>query len=182
MTRLNRILVAACVGLGMASVAIAASTGSDRSSDRARPELAAAAHSMGWGGHHRGHRRHGEKMLKMLDVDGDGRLTQSEVETARVDALRRFDADGDGKLSLAEYQGLWLEMMRERMVDAFQMLDEDGDALVTGEEFSQPMRDLVLRMDENGDGELTREEMRRHGRHGGHHRRHGQKEPARLQL
>jgi Ca2+-binding EF-hand superfamily protein len=50
--------------------------------------------------------------------------------------------------------------MRERMVDRFQAHDDDGDGLVTAEEFGEPFTRMLSRLDENGDGELSRDELR----------------------
>lgn len=141
---------------------------------------AAGPQGMGEMMHHgRGHHG-GANLLETFDANGDGQLTQAEIDTFRANRLAAFDADKDGKLSLSEYQALWLDAYRERMVDDFQRHDDDGDAAVTAEEFNEPYARLVARMDRNGDGILSRDEMepRRHrdisDRHGDddedHHR------------
>lgn len=112
----------------------------------------------------------GPGFLERLDTDGDGRVMQAEIDQMRRDRLAQFDQNGDGELTLEEYQALWLSLMRERMVDSFQALDDDGDAAVTAEEYTEPFSRMVSRLDRDGDGELTAEEMRRRGRghdHGG---------------
>ena len=53
----------------------------------------------------------------------------------RSSRLAAFDQNNDGRLTLEEYQAMWLDAMRERMVDRFQAHDDDGDAVVTVEEF-----------------------------------------------
>lgn len=120
------------------------------------------------GGHHEmgGHRGHDTDMMAFFDADKDGRLTQDEIDTVRAGQLEKFDADGDGTLSLAEYQALWLDAMRERMVDRFQDHDADGDGRVTGAEFGRRFAEMVRYMDSNGDGVLDAEDMRRHHRGG----------------
>ena len=107
-----------------------------------------------------GARSGGPSILETFDTDGDGSLTQSEVDQFRDDRLAKFDTNGDGKLTLEEYRALWLDAMRERVVDAFQRLDNDGDAVVTREEFLEPFALIVSRLDRDNDGTVTREELR----------------------
>lgn len=119
------------------------------------------------GGHHRAF-----AMMERHDANDDGKLTQAEIDQVRKERLATFDTDKDGKLNLAEFEALWLDFTRKRMVDAFQRLDEDGDAQVTETEYLEPTKRIVARMDRNDDGELSREDMPRprHGdRMGRHH-------------
>lgn len=117
----------------------------------------------------KGHGRRTERMLRMIEIydqDGNGKVTQDEVDQTRADRLAAFDADGDGMLTLEEYEALWLDAMRERMVDRFQSHDDDGDGQVTVEEFSKRTGHLVLRADRNEDGAISLEDMRRGDRGG----------------
>jgi len=61
----------------------------------------------------------GAGLIKQFDTNGDGKLTQQEVDSARQDRLTEFDADKNGALSLAEYQALWLDAMHRAMVRQF---------------------------------------------------------------
>ncbi len=126
---------------------------------------------------------HGSSIFETFDTDGDGSLKQAEVDQFRSDRLAKFDSNGDGKLTLEEYQALWLDAMRERMVDAFQRLDDDGDAVVSREEFLEPFALIVSRLDRNADGTVTRDEVRTRrerfrGRHEGRRGHPGQSSPA----
>jgi len=73
-----------------------------------------------------------------LDLDKDGKITQAEARKARNTKLKSYDSNRDGQLSLDEYQAYWAAKRHGQMVDAFQELDEDGDAKVTAEEFAAP--------------------------------------------
>ena len=126
----------------------------------------------GAGGHHGGFhmarfRRqgrggfHGARLFETFDTNKDDKVTSAEVETFRKDRLARFDTDKNGKLSLTEYQALWADAMRQRMVDRFQALDDDGDASVSPREFGAPLSRVIERLDRNGDGQVTRDELRR---------------------
>ncbi len=109
-------------------------------------------------------RGRGAAMIENFDSNGDGQLTQAEIDAVRADRFAEFDTDGNGELTLSEYEALWLDAMRERMVDRFQSLDDDGDAIVTTGEFVDPFAAVVSRMDRNDDGVLSLDDMRRGGR------------------
>ena len=91
-----------------------------------------------------------EMLLGFYDADGDGKLTQVELDSGRSGQLATYDSDGDQQLTLEEYEALWHEAMRSFMVDRFQQLDEDGDGVVTLVEYTEPMSNLVAHKDRNG--------------------------------
>jgi Ca2+-binding EF-hand superfamily protein len=62
--------------------------------------------------------------------------------------------------------------MRERMVDRFQGHDDDGDGMVTAEEFGNDYSRIISRLDQDGDGAVTMEELRQRGERR-HHGRGG---------
>jgi Ca2+-binding EF-hand superfamily protein len=117
----------------------------------------------GWGRHHGWGDDGGMGLFERFDANQDGRLTQAEVDEVRRSQLIEFDQDSDGSLTLEEYQALWLDAMRERMVDRFQAHDDDGDGMVTVEEFGESFDRMVSRLDANDDGALTPDELRRRG-------------------
>ncbi|MEM6680245.1 MAG: hypothetical protein AAF675_20470 [Pseudomonadota bacterium] len=104
------------------------------------------------------------RLRDQFDSNGDGAITQTEIDGTRDGQVTRFDTDGDGALSIEEYEALWLDAMRNRMIRRFQSHDRDGDGIVSAEEYRQRTRDLVLRHDRTGDGQLTIEDARRAGR------------------
>lgn len=85
------------------------------------------------------------------DANGDGTLSQDEVRKLHADLLAAHDADGDGSLSLEEFEGLWREATRTVAVRAFQSLDTDGDAIVTGTEYDRLLADRRDRRDDDDD-------------------------------
>ncbi|MCW5696754.1 MAG: EF-hand domain-containing protein [Bauldia sp.] len=99
----------------------------------------------------------GGDLFATFDTDGDGRVTQAEIDAARAAELETYDTNGDGVLSLEEYIALLTDQLRERLVDAFQHLDADGDGSITAEEFNV-MSGIVARLDSNGDGALSDED------------------------
>lgn len=119
----------------------------------------------GFGGHHMGGPGFGRGggmygMMLTYDANNDGKLSQEEIDQGRASQLKKFDKDGDGALTLDEYQALWLDAMRERMVDRFQNHDDNGDGKVTVEEFSERFANMVKFMDTNDDGVLDQQDMR----------------------
>ncbi|MEO1276973.1 MAG: acid-shock protein, partial [Pseudomonadota bacterium] len=98
------------------------------------------------------------------DADGDGAVTQAEIDSTRAARLAEFDVDADGTLSITEYEALWLDAMRERMVRQFQRHDRDGDGIVTADEFQRRTANMVMLRDRNGDGALSIYDLRRNRR------------------
>ncbi|MEQ6203444.1 hypothetical protein ABMC88_10350 [Sulfitobacter sp. HNIBRBA2951] len=124
--------------------------------------------------HGRGGRGMMGMMMEKVDANGDRAVTQEEIDTFRNGVVSGADASGDGDISLAEFETIYLQMIRERMVDSFQKLDADGDGAVTQAEMDKRFGNVVERMDRNGDGQLDREDRRKHhdrkGKHGGDRR------------
>ena len=100
------------------------------------------------------------EVFNAVDADGDGTLTQAEIDKARNDLHAAHDADADGNLSLEEFAGLWHETTRPLTVRAFQMLDTDGDAVVTRAEYDRPLAGVVERLDRDRDGGLSMRDHR----------------------
>ena len=85
------------------------------------------------------------------DADGNGTLSQDEIRKLHADLLAAHDANGDGSLSLEEFESLWRETTRTVAVRAFQFLDTDGDAIVTGAEYDRLLADGRDRRDGDDD-------------------------------
>ena len=94
-------------------------------------------------------------LFETVDADGDGKLTQAEIDKVRNDRHAVHDTDGDGNLSLEEFAGLWHETTRPLTVRAFQMLDTEGDAVVTRAEYDRPLAGNVERLERDRDRGLS---------------------------
>ncbi len=175
-TRLLTATVIAGIGLvGLAAVGMASGDGPSRWNMHDGGYSGMGGHGGGHGMGGSGMGRHGggygmggsgmHDMMLGFDANEDGKLSQEEIDTGRANQLKKFDKDGDGVLNIGEYEALWLDVMRERMVDRFQGHDSDGDGKVTTEEFGERFSNMIKFMDSNGDGVLDESDMRAH--HGG---------------
>jgi hypothetical protein len=106
------------------------------------------------------------EMLKDVDTNADGALSQDEINAAINARFAEFDADKNGSLSLPEFEALWADITKPVAVRAFQFLDPDGDASVAKAELDERFGSLVSRMDRNDDGMLSRDDHPRHGGRG----------------
>lgn len=105
----------------------------------------------------------GLEMIQGVDANGDGSLSQEEINTAVNARFAEFDADKNGSLSLQEFEALWAEITKPVAVRAFQFLDPDGDAAVAKAELDQRFGTIVSHLDRNNDGVLSRDDRPRRG-------------------
>lgn len=171
----TKIAVAFVTLAGIGAAALSAQADSRWQGREGSPaQMMQQAHGGGYGMHGGGHGFHGDRhgrggghhmfrMMASFDTNDDGKLSQEEIDTFRSERFGKFDGDGDQSLTLQEYEQLWLDAMREVMVDRFQDLDADGDAKVTAEEFKRPFANMVRRLDRNEDGVVDRNDRRRQG-------------------
>ena len=134
-------------------------------------EASMKAHDASQSDHRKGHGKRGghgmmRQIMEKVDANGDRAVTQEEIDTFRSAAVANADASGDGDISLDEFETIYLDLTRNRMVDAFQKLDEDGDGVVTQAEMDAKFGNVVDRMDRNDDGKLDREDHKGRGRKG----------------
>ena len=80
-------------------------------------------------------------------------------QEARTRDFETADADGDGQLSADEYDDMPATLKATRQHQLFARLDENGDGVLTPEEFPS-MVDRLTALDADGDGLVTRDEMR----------------------
>lgn len=103
------------------------------------------------------------KLLKTVDADADGAVTQEEIDTFKAAQVSGADSDADGALNIEEFDTIYRALTRSRMVDMFQDFDEDGDGVISAAELDERVGHIVERMDRNDDGAISQEDGRRHG-------------------
>ncbi|MEO1090392.1 MAG: EF-hand domain-containing protein [Pseudomonadota bacterium] len=119
----------------------------------------ATADSRGWGRGGPGGESRLDRMFESFDTNGDGRLTQSEVDGYRTERHATFDTDGDGTLTLEEFTVMWTDATQRPMTRRFQRLDADANGFITIEEFNEPFARFVSRAGGDAETGVTRDDL-----------------------
>lgn len=111
---------------------------------------------------------HKMEMMKMLDADGDHKVTAAEADTYYTSLFEALDKDSDGSVDAKEWVGpkgkSKLDLTtggynRElRSMKMMGLMDTDGDHKVTKDEFLAYHKTVFTQMDTSGDSELTAQE------------------------
>lgn len=111
---------------------------------------------------------HKMEMMKMLDADGDHKVTATEADTYYTSIFDALDKDTDGTVDAKEWAGPTgkskLDLAtggysRElRSMKMMGMVDTDGDHKVTRDEFLTYHKTIFAHMDTSGDSELSTQE------------------------
>jgi Ca2+-binding EF-hand superfamily protein len=113
---------------------------------------------------------HGARMMERLDTNKDGVIDRTEFMAARDDKFASMDGDGDGAITEAELEAAIARFHDEHGTDSggkhrgpdFGRLDADGDGAVTRTEFDDAAERMFARFDRNGDGVLSPEDRKDH--------------------
>lgn len=103
----------------------------------------------------------GRISFKALDTNGDGKITQAEMDASKKARFAASDANGDGMLSADEMAAQGKERMAKRIGRMIAKRDADGDGMLSFAEMGAG-RDgnrLFMRVDANGDGAVTAQEF-----------------------
>jgi Ca2+-binding EF-hand superfamily protein len=106
-----------------------------------------------------------------IDADGDGKITQSEMQDHRAARFAMADADGNGSLSSDEMIARAMKRMSKRVSHMIERFDADGDGELSMDEMQKRHKgDMFSQMDTDGDGALSAEEFKAmKGMRGKHH-------------
>ena len=99
------------------------------------------------------------RMFRILDVDGNDKVTFDEIAAEQKRLITASDLDGDGKLSVTEFRrrGWWFQKLRTTTL--FDLMDVNGDAALTADEIAAPSARWFKRYDADADGNITTEEI-----------------------
>ena len=112
------------------------------------------------------------RMFRILDVDGNDKITFDEISAEQKRLISASDLNGDGKLSVMEFRrrGWWFQRLRTTTL--FDLMDANGDAALTADEIAAPSARWFKRYDADADGNITSEELpkRKRGKRRGNRR------------
>ncbi|EYD75487.1 EF hand domain protein [Rubellimicrobium mesophilum DSM 19309] len=104
--------------------------------------------------------------LAIYDTDGDGRITQEEIEARKTARFAAADADGNGGLSAEELvalqEAIRLEIQTAGAAERLARFDDNGDGLLQSEEIdarTPQLAPIFDRLDADNDGGITQEEL-----------------------
>lgn len=107
-------------------------------------------------------RRGGPHMpFEQIDADGDGKITQSELQGVAAARFADADGDGDGFLTQDELANAGQKGVQRRTEKMIEHMDTDGDGKIALAEM-KPRRDpawMFDRIDADGDGAISKAEF-----------------------
>ena len=112
-------------------------------------------------------RRGGKGMnvsFEEIDKNGDGFVTQAEVDAHRLARFAAMDTNGDGALSVEELVAAAKEGAAERIQKRAEKMiekrDANNDGKITADEAGpRHAGKMIERMDTNNDGQVSKEEF-----------------------
>jgi len=113
----------------------------------------------------------GGDMFKMMDTNGDGRISAAEHDAAVTKMFGEMDTNKDGFVTAAEMDARHEKMeasekgmkhdehMEMKSADKIGKMDTDGDGKLSAAEHSAGAKEMFGKMDADGNGMLSRAEM-----------------------
>ena len=105
-----------------------------------------------------------DKHFKMMDANGDGKITRAEHAAGAKQMFAECDANRDGIVTATEMDTLMASKRQKPAKDEkssaekIQVIDQNGDGQLTAAEHAAGSEKIFSKMDTNSDGVLTKEE------------------------
>lgn len=100
-----------------------------------------------------------------LDSDGDGQITQAEIDARREARFADMDSNGDGSVTLDEYKAAAAARASTAAEERFSALDVDGDGVLSRDAVEAQVTrgarrgSFIARLDTDGDGAVSEDEF-----------------------
>lgn len=118
-----------------------------------------------------------DAMFKMMDANGDGKVSSQEHADAAKKMFSRMDTNGDGKVTAAEMDAFHDQLMAKKAhgaaakeghpvnrnelssTEKIKAIDGDHDGTLTAEEHAAGSKAMFEKMDTDKDGFLSKAEL-----------------------
>jgi hypothetical protein len=111
------------------------------------------------------------RTFRLLDTNGDGKVSLDEIKAEQARLIGAADLNGDGKLSVDEFRrrGWWFQKLHTTTL--FDLMDANGDQILSADEIANPSARWFKRYDKDADGGVTAQEVPHFMRRSrGHHK------------
>jgi Ca2+-binding EF-hand superfamily protein len=105
-----------------------------------------------------------DKHFKMMDTNGDGKVSRAEHASAAKEMFAQCDANRDGVVTAAEMDAATAAKGEKpgkddkTSAEKIQVIDQNGDGQLTTAEHEAGTEKMFAQMDKNGDGSLSKAE------------------------
>jgi len=115
-----------------------------------------------------------DAMFKMMDANGDGKISSPEHADAAKKMFTKMDTNGDGKVTAAEMDAFHEHLAAKKMhgdmakethraemssADKIKVIDTDHDGVITADEHAAGSKSMFEKMDTDHDGFLSKAEL-----------------------